>query len=437
MINRDEFTPKTKRILAERAGQRCSNPDCGRSTSGPSDDGSGESTQLGKAAHITAAAEGGPRYNSTLTLEQRSSPDNGIWLCAECADRVDKRENKAQYSVELLSHWKNFHESTTGTDHASKQNRAFYPVQQLTLTDFAGVQGEAKINFGALTIFLGTSKLNQTVGELLRIFSDREKFERTRQPRSDISGDYVKIPFTEGLDLVITVSMKEPRSFPTTGKIRLRLSDSKEFIVCADTDDVSMSIEDAPLPVFSAVINVVSIGANFHYNVFGSPFSEEKPNTIEGLSNFFNISVGELKACIEGVPTDSSLFGYNYEIQDDLELRIKVGRRAGLFSLAMLSGGEQNRFVLHIAIKIATYSAKVRPTVLAIDQSHISSLDQKGWTFFFEWVERTRPPFQIVVDLNYRHSEGNLSQALCYETLGDDMAVTSFKQLTWNDFKKG
>ena len=113
MSNRDEFTLSTKRILAERAGQRCSNPDCGRSTSGPSDDGSVDSTRLGKAAHITAASEGGPRYDPKISLEQRRSPENGIWLCAECADRVDKRENKSQYPVELLKKWKKFHESTT------------------------------------------------------------------------------------------------------------------------------------------------------------------------------------------------------------------------------------------------------------------------------------------------------------------------------------
>lgn len=373
----------------------------------------------------------------TLTQEQRHSPDNGIWLCAECADRVDKGENEHQYPVELLRHWKKFHESTTGTDHASRQNRAFYPVRQLTLINFAGVQGEATINFGALTIFHGTSKLNQTVGELLRIFSDREKFEQTRQPRSGTSWNYGRIPVSEDHDLVITVSTKEHRDFPTTGKIRLRLSDSREFIVCAGTDDVSMSIEDVPLPVFSAVLNVVSIGGEFHSIVFGSPLSEEKSKTMEELSRFFGISVGELKTCIEGGPTDSSLFGYNYEIQDDSELRVKVGRSAGLFSLAMLSGGELNRFVLDIAIKIATYSAKVRPTVLTIDQSHIITLDRKGWSLFFEWVERAKLPFQIVVDRCYRPSEGNLFQALCYEAIGADMAVTSFKQLTWNDFKKG
>ncbi|MBU3932325.1 MAG: hypothetical protein ABIK91_03645 [Pseudomonadota bacterium] len=437
MAKRDEFTLTTIRIMAERAGQRCSNPGCGRSTAGPSDGSSGESTQLGKAAHISAAAEGGPRYDPKLSPEQRSSQENGIWLCAECADRVDKRENEVQYPVELLRSWKKLNESATGTDFASIQNRAFYPVRKLTLIDFAGVQGEATINFGALTIFNGTSKLNRTVGELLRIFSDRERFERTRQPRSGSTSNLGRIPITEDKSYVITVSTKEPRNFPQIGKIRLSLSDSREVIICAGTDDVSMSIGDTHLPVFSAFLNVVSIGVNFHQIVFESPLSEEKPNTIGGLSRFFGISVGELKDCIKGVPSDRSVFGYSYEIQDDSELYLKISGD-DFYPLGVLSSGQQNRFVLDVAIKIALYSAKVKPTVLTIDQSRIISLDQEGWATFLEWVERRgiMLPFQVVVDRNYRPSEGNLSHAMCYDVIGTDMAVTSFRQLTWNEFKK-
>src|SRR5947207_15735510 len=50
-----DFSKRVVRLLAERAGQRCSNPNCGAPTSGPSDDGSGHSITLGKACHITAA----------------------------------------------------------------------------------------------------------------------------------------------------------------------------------------------------------------------------------------------------------------------------------------------------------------------------------------------------------------------------------------------
>ena len=436
MSNRDDFTLSTKRILAERAGQRCSNPDCGRNTSGPSDSDFAKSTRLGKAAHITAASEGGPRYDPKISPEQRSSPENGIWLCAECADRVDKRENESLFPVELLKNWKKFHESTTGTDFASLQDRRFYAVRKLTLIDFAGVQGEATINFGALTIFHGTSKLNRTIGELLRIFSDRECFVRTRQPRSEASIDILRIPVTDERSIVLSVSSEKPRNFPSTGKLKLCLSDNKEIIISAGTNDVTMSVGDASLPVFSEAINVISIGRNFNYMVFGSPFSDDKQNNLTGLSRYFGISVGELKECIKGVPSDTSVFGYNYEIRDDSELYLRIRQNDDFYSLGMLSGGEQNRFILDMAIRIARYSAKVKPTVLAIDQSNIISFDQNGWAFFLEWVEKSKLPFQVVVDRSYRPSEGNLSYAICYDVIGTDMAVTSFKQLTWHEFKK-
>jgi hypothetical protein len=44
---------------------------------------------LGVAAHITAASPDGPRYDQNLSSEQRKSPDNGIWLCQNCAKLVD------------------------------------------------------------------------------------------------------------------------------------------------------------------------------------------------------------------------------------------------------------------------------------------------------------------------------------------------------------
>jgi hypothetical protein len=131
MTRPPDFSHKTVRLLAERAGQRCSNPQCGSPTSGPSDDGSGDSTTLGRACHISGARPSGPRYDPSLTDPQRAHANNGIWLCAVCADRVDKRENEAEFPVELLRVWKQFHESATGTDHASVENRRRYPLRQL------------------------------------------------------------------------------------------------------------------------------------------------------------------------------------------------------------------------------------------------------------------------------------------------------------------
>ena len=55
LLMRDDFPAPVKRLLAERAGYRCSNPDCRRLTIGPASIPIG-SVSIGEAAHITAAA---------------------------------------------------------------------------------------------------------------------------------------------------------------------------------------------------------------------------------------------------------------------------------------------------------------------------------------------------------------------------------------------
>ena len=103
MAKRDDFTVSTKNLLRDRVGNRCSNPHCNRLTSGPANS-SGQVVNMGTAAHICAAAKGGPRYNSNMTPEERKSAENGIWLCNFCADLVDK--DPERYPVSLLHQWK-------------------------------------------------------------------------------------------------------------------------------------------------------------------------------------------------------------------------------------------------------------------------------------------------------------------------------------------
>lgn len=101
--SRDDFPPRTKQKLWARVSGRCSNPDCRVQTQGPASNEDG-TVNIGKAAHITAAAPGGPRYDSSLTPEQRKGFKNGIWLCAIHADLVDK--DTTGHKLDLLYGWK-------------------------------------------------------------------------------------------------------------------------------------------------------------------------------------------------------------------------------------------------------------------------------------------------------------------------------------------
>jgi hypothetical protein len=104
MAKSDEFSPRTKKVLAERVSYRCSFPGCNRNTIGPQKGDSNKSSNLGEAAHITAASPGGPRYDSSLSKDERKSIDNGIWMCRPHARLIDR--DYLDYSVQTIKAWK-------------------------------------------------------------------------------------------------------------------------------------------------------------------------------------------------------------------------------------------------------------------------------------------------------------------------------------------
>lgn len=113
---RDDFTTKTKEILAKRVTYKCSNPHCRKPTIGPNLD-PNKTVLIGVAAHISAASVGGPRYNQDLTPVERSAINNAIWLCQNCSSLIDKDIRK--YTVELLDDWK-----------TNAENEAFEALQR-------------------------------------------------------------------------------------------------------------------------------------------------------------------------------------------------------------------------------------------------------------------------------------------------------------------
>ncbi|MCA0314507.1 MAG: HNH endonuclease [Candidatus Melainabacteria bacterium] len=121
MPNRDDFSAETKQLISKRVGVRCSNPNCRRPTSGPSKT-SVKSVNIGVAAHITAAAQGGPRYDPALSPKERRSPDNAIWLCQNCAKLIDNDSDR--YTSDLLKDWKSLSEEAARLDVESSDSSA-------------------------------------------------------------------------------------------------------------------------------------------------------------------------------------------------------------------------------------------------------------------------------------------------------------------------
>ncbi|WP_417915408.1 hypothetical protein [Candidatus Electronema sp. JM] len=141
--NRDDFSPKTITALRRRAGNRCSNPDCRVPTDAPSDEGPEKVNSIGEAAHITAAAEGGPRYNKALKPDERRAITNGIWLCANCADKIDKDEKT--YTVALLHEWKRKAEESAKREQGRKLLTEQESQQEAVNTLVAAATGQTAV----------------------------------------------------------------------------------------------------------------------------------------------------------------------------------------------------------------------------------------------------------------------------------------------------
>jgi hypothetical protein len=174
--DRNDFSPSTKEAIAKRAAYICSNPGCRRLTLSPSESESNKFVYTGKAAHITAAAPGGPRYDPGLTSEERSSTKNAIFLCSTCADMIDKNQG-IDYPVGLLKQWKREHEEWL----AANRHKTILGTPELTMVDgthyAAGVGDITGIDVQGPVIFRpGTKSTAAGIGNVTatRIDSSKE-----------------------------------------------------------------------------------------------------------------------------------------------------------------------------------------------------------------------------------------------------------------------
>lgn len=130
-IMRDNFPSNVKSLLSRRAGFNCSNPNCRHKTDGPAL-GAVKALSIGEAAHICAASPGGPRYDDTMSPQKRSSYENGIWLCRNCAAMIDRDEK--HYTVELLYQWKDQAEKNAWAELNGQEKReALADDEEITL----------------------------------------------------------------------------------------------------------------------------------------------------------------------------------------------------------------------------------------------------------------------------------------------------------------
>jgi hypothetical protein len=100
-----QYKPSTVRRLDTLSGNECSNPDCQKKLIAED-----SKSIISKICHIAAASKEGPRYDKSMTDDDRRGFDNLILLCDEHHTIIDNKENETLFPTSLLKSWKSEHE---------------------------------------------------------------------------------------------------------------------------------------------------------------------------------------------------------------------------------------------------------------------------------------------------------------------------------------
>ncbi len=225
--NRDDFTKKTIDRMAKRVGYRCSNPNCRKLTCGAAEN-PDDYVNIGVAAHIRAAAPGGKRYDQKMTVSQRKSILNGIWLCQSCSKLIDSDE--LRYTVDLLHQWKYDAETESARELENQRNGRY----------------KADSSFHLQENIRLSSALNQEISELLEMMEQiHQKLDAAKQDENVfMTQAYEKR--LEGLMLLYTNLISQLEKLVgggTTGKI----SNSNDFSPAYHCG-ASECVKNKPLP---------------------------------------------------------------------------------------------------------------------------------------------------------------------------------------------
>ncbi|MGP3775475.1 hypothetical protein ACTWJ8_32115 [Streptomyces sp. SDT5-1] len=342
-----DFSARTRRLLAQRAAFRCSNPRCGALTIGPGATAE-DVTDTGTAAHIFAAAERGPRGVGGLSDAERSDISNGIWLCAACGRLVDSNAGNG-FSGSLLRSWKDLHEHRIRMEQGG-QSQPFGWVQTLeVLSHYILMPGV--VRFSKLNLLFGMN--NSGKSKLLHILR---------------ALSYPHLLMDNPANLSCVITWFDPELRKALVEVRGRWLEYR-------VDDRRVALPPRPY-------RVLSLGPE----AYNGRFFRWKASSVSGIAEFLGVDLWVARTVISNMP--SMLPGVIDCVAfcgDD----VRVSYRADAFDQEKIGSVAVWFYALAV---FAELQARVEPTILVLDepfvtlhyaaQRHVLDLFESAtWTF--------------------------------------------------------
>lgn len=348
---RINFSPTTKRLIADQAGNRCSFPACARLTVGPGVTAK-ETSRTGTASHIYSAASKGPRGQGGLSPKELRSASNGIWLCAQHGRQVDNNRGE-KYPPELLLFYKQLHEARVAKEHEGLYAPLGW-IFDLVLNESPIYQRGSRISFSKLTLLIGENGTGKTaICEWLEGLFNQKKLERWRDPCSPW---YVQFRYFVPNETVVGLTLSADNNLQYKINGNKYAFNPLKFHVVAPVDD-----------------SRVRMG-----------YGEERDDDLQHLCRVFKLDADAIRVVAEKVSSFPHTHARNLRFVGEdgrnyLRLDLK-GTHPGL-TFASLSGREQETVLVEFATAIARESSAFTPTILILDS--VVSIFFKGWFDYF------------------------------------------------------
>lgn len=332
---RVEFSSATRDLTARRAGYRCSLPNCGRITVGPSAD-KEQTVCIGIASHIFSASPGGPRGSGGLTDDELKSPANAIWLCSDHAALIDKNRGLDYPPGRLLS-YKALHEA-----HVARELQGVYTrfgwLERLDIHSSPLFKEPTDIELGKLTLLIGGNAVGKTaVCEWLAAAANARYLRRWQRSKVD----------RNRLDAQVHYLDPEPH----TVRVSFLSEDYPRYYL----DKKFSALPIAPLKViFPGELR----------------FSREQEDDLELVAAVLGLDKYEVLALCEDIPykgTENVTRAWFQQEDGPLRLYADVKSTHPGLPFRTLSGSECITVLLEFAILAANQFAETHPTILVLD----------------------------------------------------------------------
>ncbi len=384
---RAEFSEKTRRLVAQRSGYRCSIPDCGKLTIGPALDPT-KSINSGVAAHIYGAALSGkgPRGSGGLSRIELESSQNAIWLCADHASLIDKNRG-SDFTADILHSYKSLHETRIAHELAGIHT-PFGWVHKFAVASSPLFSNGFEIDFAKLNLIVGGNSVGKT--------ALCEWVAGTSNPR-----------YLERWEKLYPDNLR-----PLSARVEY-FNPNRH---CIEVDLFSNQYPRYKLDGEETYVSTNSVRVIFPESI--EPRCQEMPDDLEIIVNSIKLHPYEVQALCDELEKNSNLFrGAKFERSEEgTYMYVQVQTATGIKTrlLRLLASSERERLMMELGIIAANKLSMVGPSLLIFDAN--------SWQIDTKWLER--------------YAKFLASTACRFQTIASTRSTNiDFDNLTWTGWK--